>query len=90
VSAEFDDLTYECSLSPFALEDWTDSFATAYPTDAQLRFAYDSANSGAWAPLTCVAWRADRDLIVETVHTYPQEGRGVRSLTRLAVPADGR
>jgi hypothetical protein len=89
VSAVFDDLTYECELSPFPLDGWTDSFTTTYASEDQLRFAYDSAHQGSWAPLTCVAWRAGRDLVIETVHTYPQEGLGIRSRSHLVFPADG-
>ena len=89
VSTVVDDLRYECEVTPFALDGWTDRFALAFPVSDHLRFAYGSP-SGESAPLTCVGWRANEELIVETVHTYPEEGRGVRSQSRIAIIADAQ
>jgi hypothetical protein len=87
VSMTVGDLVYQCDLTPFALDTWTDRFAQEFPVPNHLRFAYGPAGDET-APLTCIGWRADEDLIVETVHTYPEEGRGVRSRTRIAILTD--
>jgi hypothetical protein len=89
VSTTVDDLRYECDVTPFALDGWTDRFAHTFPVSDHLRFAYGSLSGGS-APLTCVGWRANEELRVETVHTYPEEGRGVRSQSRIAIIADAR
>ena len=45
-----------------------------------LAVAFD-ASSGGMAPWTRIGWRAaGGPLQVETVHTYPEEGRGVRRM----------
>ena len=87
VSTTVDDLRYQCDVTPFALDGWTDGFAHAFPVSDRLRFAYESPFGGS-APLTCIGWCANEDLLVETVHTYPEEGRGVRSQSRIAIIAD--
>jgi hypothetical protein len=41
-------------------------------------------------PITRIGWRfAEDSLLIETIHTYPEEGRGLRSLTRFT-PTGGR
>lgn len=32
-------------------------------------------------PITRIGWNAGRMLYIQTIHTYPQEGLGVRSIT---------
>ena len=78
------DLQYACRLTPFALSAWADRFERAYPASDRLRVAYAPSDAGA-VPVTHVGWRAGGELTIETVHTYPREGRGVRSESRVAV-----
>jgi hypothetical protein len=62
----------EISRSPAALRmDCSGSLSRAYPNRAD-----------GPSPLTQVGWRIDGDrLCVETLHTYPEEGRMVRTTT---------
>ena len=71
-------LRYACRLSPFAL-DGGDRLRGAFSSADQLTFRY-GVDHGAEEPMTLIGWRADdATLSVETLHTYPREGRGVRS-----------
>ena len=67
-----------CRLSPFAL-DGDDRLHGAFSSADQLSFKY-AVDHGAEEPMTHIGWRAgEATLVVETLHTYPVEGRGVRS-----------
>ncbi len=77
-ACEVHGLEYECGLSSFELLGSGQLRGEFRPTD-QLTVTY-GAGQDAPAPMTSVAWRMDdATLSVETLHTYPQEGRGVRS-----------
>ena len=78
ISRTIDTLRYDCRLSPFEL-DGGDRLRGAFSSADQLTFTY-GVNHGAEAPMTRIGWRTDdATLSVETLHTYPHEGRGVRS-----------
>ena len=87
VARTIDSLQYDCRLSPFAL-DGDDRLHGAFSSADQLSFKYavdhgaeepDSSLSGR-TTMTHIGWRAgEATLVVETLHTYPVEGRGVRS-----------
>ena len=69
------------SLSMFSLEGG-DGLRGAFAAADQLAVPYPAAASGG-EPFTRIGWRiAGRRLEVETVHTYPEEGQGVRSESR--------
>ena len=78
ISRTIDTLRYACRLSPFEL-DGSDRLRGAFSSADQLTFAY-GVDHGAEEPMTHIGWRTDdATLSVETLHTYPHEGRGVRS-----------
>ena len=78
ISRTIDALRYDCRLSPFAL-DGGDRLRGAFSSADQITFTY-GVDHGAEEPMTRIGWRADdATLVVETLHTYPHEGRGVRS-----------
>ena len=78
VARTIDSLQYDCRLSPFAL-DGDDRLHGAFSSADQLSFKY-AVDHGAEEPMTHIGWRAgEATLVVETLHTYPVEGRGVRS-----------
>ncbi|MCW3100402.1 MAG: hypothetical protein JWL77_6020 [Chthonomonadaceae bacterium] len=73
-------LVCEVFLIPFALTEDTGRLQESDPTD-RLEFAYPP-HSDAVTPYTRIGWRVTAEALhVETVHTYPEEGRGVRSRT---------
>ncbi len=79
-----DDLRYGCRLSPFALGG-SDRLEGAFSSTTQLTFRY-GVDHGAEEPMTHIGWRADEaTLSVETLHTYPREGRGVRTASTFRV-----
>ena len=78
IARAIDNLRYECRLSPFELAG-DDRLQGVFSSRDQLSVAYDVGH-GAEEPVTHIGWRAhDASLVVETVHTYPHEGRGIRS-----------
>ncbi len=78
IARTIDNLRYDCRLSPFEL-DGNDRLHGAFSSAAQLTFTY-ALDHGPEEPMTHIGWRADEaTLVVETLHTYPHEGRGVRS-----------
>lgn len=71
-------LRCDCRLSGFDL-DGRERLRGAFADADRLSFAY-GAEAGVDEPLTLIGWRTrERTLAVETLHTYPHEGRGVRS-----------
>ena len=77
-------LRYDCRLSPFELAGG-DRLRGAFSSADQLTFKY-GVDHGADEPMTHIAWRTDdATLVVETLHTYPHEGRGVRSASTFRV-----
>ena len=71
-------LRYEARLSPFSAEDG-DTLRAEFPDDNRLDVAYPVLPDGA-TPVTRVGWRlSESQLRVETIHTYPEERRGVYS-----------
>ena len=78
ISRTIDNLRYDCRLSPFELAGG-DRLRGAFSSADRLTFTY-GVDHGADGPMTHVGWRThDATLVVETLHTYPHEGRGVRS-----------
>ena len=78
VSRTIDSLSYACRLSPFELAGG-ERLRGAFSRADRLAFAYGVAD-GSEQPMTLIGWREDGiTLVVETLHTYPQEGRGVRT-----------
>ena len=73
-----DHLEYECRLSSVALHRPEGLRAVFRPAD-QLTVTYGESQDVP-APMTFVGWRVEETaLSVETLHTYPQEKRAVRS-----------
>lgn len=90
VSGRVDRLRYDCRLSRFAL-DGTNFLRGAFAPGDRLVFSYRVEGSPE-EPVTHIGWRTDaRTLAVETLHTYPHEGRGVRSesVFRIVSPSCG-
>ena len=84
VARTVDTLRYDCRLSLFQL-DGTDRLRGPFSCADQLAFHYGAPHRTA-EPMTRIGWRADdATLSVETVHTYPHEGCGVRSESRFEV-----
>ena len=78
ISQTIDTLRYDCRLSPFEL-DGGDRLRGRFSSADQLTFTY-GVDHGAEEPMTLIGWRTDDAVLsVETLHTYPREGRGVRS-----------
>lgn len=73
-------LCCEVALTPFALTQDTGLLRVSDP-DSRLEFAYPPPCNAA-TPYTRIGWRVTEEALhVETVHTYPEEGRGIRSST---------
>lgn len=71
-------ITCRVRLKPFDLA-IGDALIGAFDTDCRLEVAFPFAGDGA-APVTRIGWRVSGDsLAIETVHSYPEEGRAVRS-----------
>ena len=78
ISRAIDNLRYDCRLSPFEL-DGADRLRSAFSSADQLTCRY-GVDDQAEEPVTHIGWRSDdATLVVETLHTYPHEGRGVRT-----------
>ena len=84
IGRTIDNLRYDCRVSPFEL-DGGDRLRGAFSSVDRLscRYGVDHEDE---EPMTRIGWRADdATLVVETLHTYPHEGRGVRSETTFRV-----
>ena len=78
VSRTFDGLRYRCRLTPFALSGDV-GLPVGFPRGDQITCTY-RVEGGREEPFTHIGWhRGESTLSVETVHTYPHEGQGVRS-----------
>ena len=78
VSRTFGSLSYRCRLTPFELRG-RDGLQGGFSSEDQISFTYH-AERELEEPITHIGWRGgDSTLSVETVHTYPNEGKGVRS-----------
>jgi hypothetical protein len=74
-------LCCEIALIPFALTEGADLLRERTPHDSRLEIAYPFL-ADAGTPYTRIGWRITAAALhIETVHTYPEEGRGVRSRT---------
>ena len=83
-----DHLRYDCRLSPVEL-DGADRLRGDFASADQLAVNYEAAH-GAAEPMTHIGWRvAEAALLVETLHTYPHEGRGVRSESTFRLTTEG-
>jgi hypothetical protein len=81
VCVEAHGLICHARLTLFALREG-DALRGDFAAADQLVVAYPTSEKGE-TPWTRVAWRAEgRRLSIETVHTYPEEERGVRSESR--------
>lgn len=68
-------------ISPFALTTERSALEGCYDAEHSLCHVFPSANSGE-PPLTCLGWLAAPErLTIETLHTYPETGQGVRSFS---------
>ena len=73
-------LVCEIQLSPFALTESAELLLEC-AAESRLEVAYPACADAA-TPYTRIGWRTTAAaLTVETVHTYPEESRGVRSRT---------
>jgi hypothetical protein len=71
-------LTCSVRLTPFCLDGGND-LAREFTEACRMDIAFPSAENGS-APMTRVGWRhSGHRLFIETVHSYPEEDRGVRS-----------
>lgn len=78
-------LRYDCRLSRFDLHGG-DRLRGVFRDADRLVLGYGS-EGGFEEPVTHIGWRTDdRSLAVETLHTYPHEGRGVRSESVFRIP----
>lgn len=83
-------LEIDIRLEPFDLVQ-ADTLKDAYPEEDTLTVAYPLCTANEQPqqnieemllPLTRIGWRiCDNELHVETIHTYPEEGRGARTHT---------
>lgn len=69
-------LIWKTTLAPFLLEEgeslqgrFEETLSHEFPATAES------------IPITRIGWNAGRMLYIQTIHTYPQEGLGVRSIT---------
>jgi hypothetical protein len=75
-------------LAGFDLADG-DALLGCFDAAERLDFAFPAGEAG--AAVTRVGWRIDaRGLAVETVHSYPEEGRGIRSFTTFERILEGK
>lgn len=85
VSRAFDNLIYHCRVTPFDLLCGPDGLQGAFSSDDQITFKYH-VEGKLEEPITHIGWRGgENTLSVETVHTYPHEGQGVRSKSTFEV-----
>lgn len=74
-------LLIRARLNIFALTEG-DALRGAFADDDHLDAAYPDLPAYAGTPFTRIGWkRTETQLAVETVHTYPEERQGVRSVT---------
>ena len=78
MACTIDGLRYDCRLSRVDL-DGRDRLRGGFRSADRLVFGYGTEGDAEEA-MTHIGWRTDdRTLSVETLHTYPHEGRGIRS-----------
>ena len=79
---------YHCRLTPFALCG-RDRLQDTFPSEDQITFKYH-VEGELEEPITHIGWRGgESTLSVETVHTYPHEGQGVRSNSTFEICCGG-
>jgi hypothetical protein len=67
-------------LAPICLADG-DALRGCYPDDGRFEMCFPCGANHA-TPVTRVGWRAiGQNLAIETIHSYPEENRGVRSVS---------
>jgi hypothetical protein len=85
--AETDGLVCRVRLGAIELTDG-DGLEGEFSAAERLEVAFPRAAEGV-TPVTRIGWRlCGEALIVETVHSYPEEGRGVRSWSRFETVED--
>ena len=83
VSTAIGDVSYRCELTLFDLEK-DGARGEGFDEEHRLDLTYDAVSAQS-PPVTRIGWRDNsRTLVVRTYHTYPNEGRGVRSDTVFA------
>ncbi len=88
VSRTFDNLSYRCRLTLFELGGG-DRLQGAFPSENRITFKYN-VEGELEEPITHIGWRGgESTLTVETVHTYPHEGQGVRSNSIFEISCGG-
>ena len=88
VSRTFNTLSYRCRLTPFKLCG-RDRLQGTFRGEDQITFKYHEEGERE-EPITHIGWRGDEStLSVETVHTYPHEGQGVRSNSTFEISCAG-
>jgi hypothetical protein len=76
-------LSCRLRLQPFSLDDGDSLRHTPSETSLVQTFPTPYSLLPTPCPITRLGWRFIGDsLLIETIHTYPEEGRGLRSLTR--------
>ncbi len=73
-------LLWNITITPFAL---TGSDTLEGVFEEPLTAKYPSTTSQ--SPLTQIGWQVEQALTIETLHTYPEEGKGVRTVTQVEV-----
>lgn len=77
--------TYEACANGLIWKTTLSSFLLAEGEKLQGRFeetlSYDFPSANESTPITRIGWNAGKMLYIQTIHTYPQEGLGVRSVT---------
>ena len=88
VSRTFDNLSYRCRLTPFELCG-RDRLQGRFPSEDQINCEYHMEGE-LEEPVTHIGWRGgESTLSVETVHTYPHEGQGIRSESTFEISCGG-
>jgi hypothetical protein len=86
-STQVGHLDYRCRLEPFSLAAGDDLLGR-FPTEQRLDVFFPSEDPS--APVTRIGWQIERAcLSVETVHSYPEQGIGVRSRSRFELRDGG-
>ena len=83
LDAQLPGLCCNVRLEPFALT-IDDALRGDFAPDSQMHIAYPTeiGEREVAAPVTRIGWQIEgKHLLIQTVHTYPEEGRGVRSHT---------
>ena len=82
VVSNLENLSIECAFHSYELKS---RLKLQLPSTNSFEYAFPTTENGT-LPFTYLAWVAgESELKVETVHTYPNQGLGLHSLTRVTV-----